>query len=59
MTGPRAFLTRGQPVISVDTKKKELVGDFKHGGRTWQPKGQPVQVQVHDFPSMSSGKAVP
>jgi len=55
----RAFLDRSQPVISVDAKKKELVGDFKNAGRTWQPKGQPVRVQVHDFPSMSSGKAVP
>ena len=40
---------RGQPVISVDTKKKELVGRFKNGGREWQPKGEPEQVQVHDF----------
>lgn len=55
----RAFLDRGQPVISVDAKKKELVGDFKNAGRTWQPKGEPIQVQVHDFPSMSNGKAVP
>jgi len=55
----RAFVDRGQPVISVDAKKKELVGDFKNAGRTWQPKGQPIRVQVHDFPSMSSGKAVP
>jgi hypothetical protein len=55
----RTFLERGQPVISVDAKKKELVGDFKNGGRTWQPKGQPIRVQVHDFPSMSIGKAVP
>jgi Rhodopirellula transposase DDE domain len=37
----------------------ELVGDFKNAGRTWQPKGQPIQVQVHDFPSMSIGRAVP
>lgn len=55
----RAFLDRGQPVISVDTKKKELVGDFKNGGRTWRPKGQPVRVQVHDFPSQAKGKAIP
>ena len=55
----RAFLERRQPVISVDAKKRELVGDFKNAGRTWQPKGQPVRVQVHDFPSMSVGKAVP
>jgi len=55
----RTFLERGQPVISVDAKKKELVGDFKNAGRTWHPKGQPVRVQVHDFPSMSVGKAAP
>jgi len=53
------FLARGQPVVSVDTKKKELVGDFKNAGRTWRPKGQPVQVQVHDFPSAALGKAIP
>jgi hypothetical protein len=55
----RTFLDHGQPVISVDTKKKELVGDFKNAGRTWRPKGQPVRVQVHDFPSSASGKAIP
>ncbi len=53
------FLARGQPVISVDAKKKELVGDFKNAGRTGRPKGQPVQVQVHDFPSTALGKAIP
>ncbi len=55
----RTFLERGQPVISVDIKNKELMGDFKNAGRTWQPKGQPIRVQIHDFPSMSIGKAVP
>ena len=40
---------RGQPVISVDTKKKELIGDFKNTGAEWQPEGQPEQVRVHDF----------
>jgi hypothetical protein len=54
-----AFLARGQPVISVDTKKKELVGEFKNAGRTWRPKGDPVRVRVHDFPSLSRGKAIP
>ena len=44
-----AFLKAGEPVISVDTKKKELVGDFKNGGREWRPQGQPEQVRVHDF----------
>lgn len=39
----------GQPAISVDTKKKEQVGDYKNGGREWHPKGQPEPVQVHDF----------
>jgi hypothetical protein len=54
-----AFLDRGQPVISVDTKKKELVGEFKNGGRTWRPAGEPTRVQVHDFPSQAVGKAIP
>ncbi len=53
------FLARRQPVISVDTKKKELVGDFKNGGREWQPRGSPEQVLVHDFPGDSIGKAIP
>ena len=55
----RRSLARGQPVISVDTKKKELIGEFTNGGRTWRPKGQPVRVQVHDFPSSAIGKAIP
>jgi hypothetical protein len=54
-----AFLQRQQPVISVDTKKKELIGDFKTGGREWQPSGQPEPVRVHDFPSDAVGKAIP
>ena len=45
-------------MISVDTKKKELVGDFK-GGREWQPKGKPEEVRVHDFPDKNLGKAIP
>jgi len=53
------YLQRGQPVISVDTKKKELVGDFKNAGREWQPMGTPEEVQVHDFPGDSIGKAIP
>lgn len=52
------FHERGAPVISVDTKKKELVGDFKNSGREWQPKGQPVPVRVHDFIG-ELGKAIP
>jgi len=50
---------RGQPVISVDTKKKERVGPFKNGGREWQPKGEPQQVRVHDFLDKELGKAIP
>jgi hypothetical protein len=50
---------RGVPVISVDTKKKELIGNFKNGGREWQPKGKPDLVDVHDFPSDAVGKAIP
>ena len=48
-----------QPVISVDTKKKELVGDFKNGGRELRPKGQPEQVRVHDFVDPELGRATP
>ena len=54
-----AFLARGAPVVSVDTKKKELVGDFHNKGREWQPKGQPVGVRVHDFVDEDLGKAIP
>ncbi|TAM61088.1 MAG: ISAzo13 family transposase [Rhodanobacter sp.] len=50
---------RGQPVISVDTKKKELIGPFKNGGREWQPKGEPEEVDVHDFPDPHLGKVIP
>jgi hypothetical protein len=55
----KAFQERSQPVISVDTKKKELVGDFKNGGQEWQPKGNPVPVRVHDFVDKKLGKAIP
>jgi hypothetical protein len=51
--------SRDQPVISVDTKKKELVGKFKNAGQEWQPKGRPEEALVHDFPQDSSGKAIP
>ena len=50
---------RHEPVISVDTKKKELVGDFKNAGREWRPKGEPELVRVHDFKDKQLGKAVP
>ena len=49
----------GQPVISVDTKKKELVGEFKNHGRQWRPTGDPVPVHVHDFADPQLGKAIP
>ena len=52
-------VARGQPVISVDTKKKELVGDFKNAGREWRPKGEPELVRVHDFKDKQLGKAIP
>jgi len=53
------FLAQGEPVISVDTKKKELVGDFKNAGQEWAPAGTPEHVRVHDFPSDAAGKAIP
>jgi transposase len=53
------FGTSSDPVISVDTKKKELVGAFQNKGRTWRPQGQPYEVNVHDFPSQAQGKAIP
>jgi transposase len=53
------FLDRGVPVVSVDTKKKELVGNFKNAGREWQPEGEPERVDVHDFPTDALGKAIP
>jgi hypothetical protein len=55
----RAFQQQGQPVISVDTKKKELVGDFKNGGREWRPRGQPEPVRMHDFVDPDRGKVIP
>ena len=53
------FQSRGQPVVSVDTKKKELVGDFKNGGREWRPAGNPEPVRVYDFVDKALGKANP
>ena len=55
----KAFQKQGQPVISVDTKKKELVGQFRNGGREWHPQRQPEEVQGHDFPDKELGKAIP
>ena len=54
-----AALEAGQPVISVDTKKKELIGDFKNAGRAWRPAGVPVEVRTHDFKDPALGKAIP
>jgi hypothetical protein len=53
------FLEAGDPVISVDTKKKELVGNYKNNGRLWLPKGKPLEVNMHDFPDKKLGKAAP
>jgi hypothetical protein len=53
------FLKQGDPVISVDTKKKELVGAFKNGGREWRPQGDPEKVLVHDFVNPELGRAIP
>src|SRR5216683_1996555 len=55
----RAYLRQGEPAISVDTKKKELVGNFKNAGREWRPRGQPQPVQVHDFVQPELGRAIP
>ena len=55
----KAFQQQGQPVISVDTKKKELIGEFKNGGQEYHPKGQPIEVNVHDFMDKHKGKAAP
>jgi hypothetical protein len=54
-----AFQHRGEPVISIDTKKKELVGNYKNGGQEWTPKGAPHKVKVHDFLDKQLGKAIP
>src|SRR5450759_2703420 len=55
----QAALSAGQPVISVDTKKKELVGRYKNGGKEWMPQGEPEQVKVHDFVDEELGRANP
>ena len=55
----KSFLAEGLPVVSVDTKKKELVGQFRNGGREWQPQGEPEAVNVHDFIDKEQGKAIP
>jgi hypothetical protein len=55
----KALLGAGDPVISVDAKKKEAVGPFKNAGRTWRPKGRPKEVNTKDCPSLAEGKALP
>ena len=55
----RGFQRLRQPIVSVDTKKKELVGEYRNGGREWRPKGQPERVKVHDFVDKTLGKAIP
>ncbi|MHC4093184.1 MAG: ISAzo13 family transposase [Planctomycetota bacterium] len=55
----KASIKAGDPVISVDTKKKELVGEFRNAGRTWRPQGEPLAVNMHDFPHLGRGKAIP
>lgn len=54
-----AAIAEKRPAISIDTKKKELVGSYANGGREWRPKGEPVAVNVHDFPDKELGKAIP
>src|SRR5499426_4660377 len=58
-TQVRAFQKRGQPVVSVDAKKKELIGDFKNAGHEWHPQGQPVKVRSKDFVDNHLGKGIP
>jgi len=58
-TNVTAALAAGEPVISVDAKKKELVGDFKNAGRTWRPRGEPEEVRVYDFALPEWGRATP
>ena len=55
----KEFLAAGDPVISVDTKKRELVGRFAQAGKEWHPQGEPVEVSTYDFPSDADGKAIP
>jgi Rhodopirellula transposase DDE domain len=55
----RAFQREGEPVISVDSKKRELIGDFKNGGREWRPRGTPEKVKVYDYPDKELGKVTP
>ena len=53
------FQNCAQPVISVDAKKKELIGQFTNAGREYQPKGKPEETETYDFPSLADGKGIP
>lgn len=55
----KKYQSQNMPVLSVDCKKKEKIGNFKNQGQTWRPKGDPIQVNVYDFPSLSEGNAIP
>jgi hypothetical protein len=55
----KQYLVRGEPVLSVDTKKKERVGNFKNSGQTWRPQGQPLEVNTYDYPHLGEGPAIP
>ena len=55
----KRFIARGDPVLSIDTKKKERIGEFKNAGRTWRHSGEPEEVNIYDFPSLGIGTAVP
>lgn len=55
----KRFLRRHEPVLSVDTKKKERVGNFKNSGRIWRPTGEPTEVNIHDYPHLGVGMAIP
>jgi Rhodopirellula transposase DDE domain len=55
----KQYLAGQEPILSVDTKKKERVGNFRNGGKTWRPKGQPMEVNVYDFPHLGIGPAIP
>lgn len=58
-TTVKTYFERGEPVISVDTKKKELVGEFKNNGRSWRRSGDPRKVNIYDYPDLAEGKAIP
>lgn len=55
----RNFIRQGNPALSIDTKKKERVGEFKNRGQAWRPKGKPREVNTYDFPSWAVGTAIP